>query len=90
MRPRTDSQDAWVFQPPMRPEVVARSDFHLGRACCDNCLAYLLREANYTVLNAAFAVRAIEFRHPAPDVYSTLGAVQGQGADLLLCDQFVF
>jgi hypothetical protein len=90
MRPRTDSQDAWIFTPPMKEKVVHLSGFELGRPQCDNRLAYLLVDAGYSVLNAAFAVRAVEFGHPAPDVYGTVGAVMGRGADLLLVDQFVF
>jgi hypothetical protein len=48
--PRRDSQDAWVFRPPIRP-VGAR--FCLGRAGCDNALAYLLTRSGYDVRNPA-------------------------------------
>ena len=77
---RTDSQDAWIFQPPLSLEMAMKADFALGLDTaylsrkkpnlvryflpglprCDNRIAFLLNEAKYTVINPAFAVRAIE------------------------------
>ena len=87
---RIDSQDAWVFQPPFNQHVVKNSFFHLGAPKCDNRLVYVLQEANYTVIDPAFAVRAIEFEFSSPALYGTKDAVVGEVTDLLLSDEFAF
>lgn len=85
---RTDSQDAWVFQPPVSPTILLKSDFALGLPRCDNRLAQVLFEEGVTNINAALAVHAIEIHnsHRVGNTYSTRGAVQGEGRNLLLLD----
>ena len=87
---RTDSQDAWIFKSPLREEILNKLDFQLGQPKCDNRLVYVLQEANYTVIDPAFAIRAIEIAYTAPLLYSTQNAVQGDVSDLLLSDELVF
>ena len=51
---RTDSQDAWIFQTPMDTSVIKESNFYLGIPRCDNRIAYILFNNNYTVINPGF------------------------------------
>jgi hypothetical protein len=84
---RTDSQDAWIFQAPIKQEVLRSTDFYLGQPKCDNRLVRVLQQAGYQVSNPAFAVRAIEYPyHFEVPVYDAQQAVPGEVADLLLSD----
>jgi hypothetical protein len=84
---RTDSQDAWIFQAPIKQEVLHSTDFYLGQPKCDNRLVRVLQQAGYQVSNPAFAVRAIEYPyHFEVPVYDAQQAVPGEVADLLLSD----
>ena len=88
---RVDSQDAWVFQPPMSQAVIDKTNFFLGQPKCDNRLTYILKiDGNYQVSDPAFAVRAIEFPYISPVVYDNAEGVLGNAMDLLLSDEFVF
>ena len=51
-----DSQDAWVFQGPIKAELC--SDFPLGVPRCDNRLLYELQQVGYQVLNPAYSIKA--------------------------------
>jgi hypothetical protein len=52
---RPESQDAWIFEPPLPP---IAADFCLGRPGCDNRLAYEAERAGLLVLNPSRSVRA--------------------------------
>jgi hypothetical protein len=52
--PRWDSQDAWIFRPPIRPVGAA---FSLGRPRNDNALAYRLWRLNFDLRNPAKTIR---------------------------------
>src|ERR1700726_812036 len=52
---RPESQDAWIFEPPLPP---IAADFCLGRSGCDNRLAYEAERAGLLVLNPSRSVRA--------------------------------
>src|SRR5207248_1670053 len=52
---RADSQDAWIFEAPLRE---FECDFHLGLPGCDNRLAYEAGRAGLLVLNPSRSVRA--------------------------------
>ncbi len=52
-----DSQDAWIFKHAI-PEIPG-ADFTLGRAGCDNKIAYLLKEAGFEVFNPSQTIKAI-------------------------------
>ena len=49
------SQDAWVFDAPIRP---FPSDFHLGLLGCDNRIAFEARRAGLTLSNPGRTIRA--------------------------------
>jgi hypothetical protein len=94
---RTDSQDSWVFQPPMSGYVVDHSDFLMGAPRCDNRLARLLHDAGYAVLNPAFALQSIEVQStvrsdvgPSGAIYGMKRAVFGPVRDVPLSDMFNF
>jgi hypothetical protein len=55
LRPRADSQDAWIFRAPL--PALQTFDTELGRPRCDNRLAFVLGSAGYDVVNPAFALR---------------------------------
>jgi hypothetical protein len=89
---RTNSQDAWIFRAPLDFDVVANSDFHLGRSRCDNRLAYVLSACGYDLVNPAFAVHAIELQSTkrVGSLYGMNGSVPGLVKDVLLSDKYQF
>lgn len=89
---RTDSQDSWIFRPPLNDSLVAASGFYLGAARCDNRVACLLAQAGYEVSNPVFAIRSIEIHTSEREgsLYSMRGAVKGEGAKVLLSDALSF
>ncbi len=89
---RTNSQDAWIFQPPVNAQVLNQTAFFLGAARCDNRLAHLLASAGHELVNPAFAIHVIE-THSASrqgSLYDTKGSVFGAGRDVLLSDRHLF
>jgi hypothetical protein len=84
--------DAWIFQPPLSPEMLTEMDFYMGLPRCDNRLVHVLQQHNYTVLDPAFAVHAIELDSPVRTqvLYNIQQTVVGATQTLLLSDQFVF
>lgn len=98
MHLRTDSQDAWVFQPPISQYVLQKSDFLLGMPRCDNRIAQVFHEAGYNVVGAALLVQAIEIQatvRPTEGtgsgaLYGMKKAVFGKTRDVLLSDRFDF
>merc|ERR1711871_1722031 len=48
---RTDSQDAWIFQPPLHSSVINKVKFNVGAARCDNRLAKILDEHGHRPIN---------------------------------------
>ena len=89
---RIESQDAWIFQPPVANQVVAATDFYLGAPRCDNVLAHILSRSGYRIINPAFAIKAIEVdsRKRVGSLYKHSGSVLGVGKNVLLSDKFVF
>ena len=65
-RNRNDSQDSWVFRGKVR---AMDGDFPVGVPRCDNHLAYILREAGYSVRNPAFSVPSYHFHAASRDDY---------------------
>jgi hypothetical protein len=57
-----DSQDAWVFEPPVPP---IAADFCLGKPGCDNRLAYEVERAGLLVFNPSRSVRARHLHNTA-------------------------
>ena len=64
----------------------------MGLPKCDNRLVYVLQAANYTVLDPAFAVRALELDSivRTQALYGIKNTVIGSAATLLLSDEFIF
>ena len=90
---RTDSQDAWVFQPPLGPRVAAESAFVLGVAKCDNRIAEVLRSNGHPVSNPAFSLHAIEVHNSQREgrgFYGMKGSPSGPYSDVLLSDRKAF
>jgi hypothetical protein len=92
MQLRSDSQDAWIFQPPIPQDIIDQSDFALGLARCDNRIADIFSSAGYEVINPALAIHAIEIHSSQRQgkLYATKGSVLGKSKDVLISDQHVF
>ena len=58
--PRTDSQDAWIFQSPLPISIIPLTNFFLGTPRCDNRLAYIFHQLGYLIRNPIFRIHAIE------------------------------
>ncbi len=89
---RTDSQDAWIFRPPLSPLVSSYSDFNLGAVRADNVLAAILAASGYEVSNPMFGIHAIESdrRHRQGNLYDVGGAAFGPVSNVLLSDKLTF
>eukprot|EP01038_Epipyxis_sp_PR26KG_P006209 gene6209-8553_t len=89
---RADSQDAWIFRPPLDSSFIEQTDFALGLPRCDNHIAYLLSKFSYDVINPVFAIHAIELdtSNRGNHLYGTKDAVFGSVRDVLLSDRMVF
>jgi hypothetical protein len=81
-----------VFQPPVSAAALAELDFYMGLPRCDNRLVYVLQQHNYTVLDPAFAVHAVELdsTQRTTQIYNTQASINGPTSTLLLSDQFEF
>jgi len=90
---RTDSQDAWVFQPPLNASIVHEAQFIMGATKCDNRIAEIFATSGHPVSNPAFALHAVEIHTAERDksgLYGTKGAPWGPTREVLLSDQVVF
>lgn len=75
---RADSQDAWVFLGRVRPVGDATgASFPLGVPGCDNRIAWLLRDAGYSVSNPCREFRAYHLHRSGRRGYTGGAAVQG-------------
>ena len=59
---RSDSQDAWIFESPMKKEVEEQAGFFLGKMGCDNKIAFLAFNAGLKLTNPAHQIQAFH-RH---------------------------
>ena len=90
---RTDSQDAWIFIPPINNNVIIKSNFIMGVPRCDNVIAEILTQNGHIVNNPAFAIHAIEVHNTQREglgSYTHKNAVSGNGREVLLSDQMLF
>jgi len=53
---RSDSQDSWIFTSPMNKRVEEESSFFLGRAGCDNRVAWIAHRAGLKLTNPAHQI----------------------------------
>ena len=72
-----DSQDTWIFDPPLRGEFVNSGDFYMGVNFCDNVLAYLAHKHGYMSWNPS---KDIKTKHIHNSQYRPAqpGAKEGQ------------
>ena len=89
---RIESQDAWIFQPPVPSNILQRMDFYLGAPRCDNVLAEIFSAEGYNVINPAFSIKAIECssKKTSDALYGQHGSVIGSGKFVFFSDRFIF
>ena len=89
---RSDSQDAWIFEPPLHQQVLDRSDFHMGVTRCDNRLVDIFETSGHDVVNPAFAIHAIEIQNTmrVGVLYNIKGSVPGDVKNIFLTDLHQF
>lgn len=66
---RNDMQDSWMFKSPIQHDTIY-ADFTLGRAGCDNRIAYEL-STKYSVINPALTIKAMHLHLSGHRVMST-------------------
>jgi hypothetical protein len=71
---RPESQDAWIFEPPIPP---IAADFCLGKPGCDNRLAYEAERAGLQVSNPSQSVRAHHLHNTAIRRYTQNDRLDG-------------
>jgi hypothetical protein len=98
LRPRADSQDAWVFRAPLDGVDLP---VELGRGKCDNHAAATLADAGYAVANPSLAVRPYHVQNcakranataapPKLRSYTSTTEVKGRMAYVPLSDAWLF
>jgi hypothetical protein len=91
--PRTDSQDSWIFRPPLSSTVLALTNFELGRPRCDSRLAAVLRDAGYDVTSPSIAIRSHHVYYTdqgRSESYGMAEQVPGEGAQVKISLQWLF
>lgn len=73
---RADSQDTWCLYG--KPKIRTSIDFTLGRAGCDNRIAYELKEGGYNVLNPSNSIRTYHLHNSNIRNYIKDGIVQNR------------
>lgn len=81
-----------MFQPPLDAAALEELNFYMGLPKCDNRLVYVLQQHNYTLLDPAFAVHALELDSVVRTqvLYNIEQTVVGSTSTLLLSDLFEF
>ena len=98
LRPRADSQDAWVFRAPLDGVDLP---VELGRGKCDNHAAATFADAGYAVANPSLAVRPYHVQNcakranataapPKLRSYTSTTEVKGRVAYVPLSDAWLF
>ena len=61
--PRNDSQDTWIFHSKFLPSdnQIIRTNFLLGKAGCDNAIAYLFNDFGFIVFNEPYVIRTYHY-----------------------------
>jgi hypothetical protein len=76
----TFSQDAWIFQAPMRP---FKNDFLLGLPRCDNRIAWEAQRAGLAVSNPSHTVRAYHLHLSGIRNYTAKQEIRGDGLGIV-------
>lgn len=81
-QPRTDSQDAWIFQITkqqlfLKKDIISKLDFELGTPACDNRLVNIFESSGIEVINPSLDIKALHlhassYRKPKEAVSGTL------------------
>jgi hypothetical protein len=61
--PRLDSQDTWIFHSKYLPNdnQILKTNFLLGKAGCDNAIAYLFNEFGFKVFNEPYIIKTYHY-----------------------------
>ena len=57
-RIRKNSQDAWIFKPPLSLKMIEKGGFYMGRPGCDGMVSYLATISGLKVFNPSLLVKA--------------------------------
>jgi len=57
VRIRKNSQDAWIFKPPLPAKMIEKGGFYMGRPGCDGMVAYLATISGLRLLNPSKIIR---------------------------------
>ena len=77
-RIRKNSQDAWIFKPPLPLKMVEKGGFYMGRPGCDGMVSYLATISGLKVFNPSKIVRA---KHLHLSHHRTYGRKHRMGGD---------
>ena len=61
VRVRKNSQDAWIFKPPLPAKMIEKGGFYMGRPGCDGMIAYLATISGLKLLNPSKLIRIKHF-----------------------------
>lgn len=76
----------------MDARIVQDLDFYMGVPRCDNRIVAVFQNHNHSIIDPAFAVRALELDsvQRTQNLYDTKNTVVGDTDTLLLSDEFIF
>jgi len=83
-RIRQNSQDAWIFKPPLPIKMVEKSGFYMGRPGCDGMVAHLAAISDLKLLNPSKVVVAKHRHHSKHRTYKN-GRHRIGGPDIYMC-----
>ena len=91
-RIRKNSQDAWIFKPPLPAKMIEKGGFYMGRPGCDGMTAYLATISGLKLLNPS---KLIRIKHLHLSRYRTYKRKHRMGGDdIYICvyptDKVVF
>ncbi len=83
-RQMAQSQDAWIFRPPIN--FAHRVDFQFGKPGCDNRMAFIANEAGKKVINPSFDIYAYHLHNSAVRTYTLDEMVAGEMLGVIPCN----
>ncbi|MBF83864.1 MAG: hypothetical protein CL489_05240 [Acidobacteria bacterium] len=78
VRIRKNSQDAWIFKPPLPAKMLEKGGFYMGRPGCDGMVSYLATISGLKVFNPSETVKA---KHLHLSKYRTYDRKHRMGGD---------
>jgi hypothetical protein len=75
--PRNDSQDTWIFHSKYLPtdNQIIRCNFTLGKAGCDNAIAYLFNEFGFKIFNEPKLIKTYHYHLSSIRTYTQLDRI---------------